>query len=250
MSTRTRALSRTAAGGAVLLTLSFSLAACGGDDDGSAADPAASTSASADASASPSASDSTGTTDAAGSCDYVKTGDAARPVDLPPTTPDVSGEVKATIATNIGDLAVTLDADATPCTVNSFVSLAKQGYFDKTSCHRLVTAGIYVLQCGDPTATGYGGPGYTIPDEVTGEETYGPGTLAMAKTQMPDSGGSQFFIVFGDSPLPPEYTVFGTVDKAGIAAVEKVAKAGSDNSNGPDDGKPNQPVDITSVTVG
>ncbi|GAA4126507.1 hypothetical protein GCM10022215_36210 [Nocardioides fonticola] len=248
MSTPIRPLRRTAAGGAVLLSLcALSLTACGDDGDTSATDD---TTPSASAT-SPSASD-TGAAASGTTCDYVAGGDAARKVDLPPSTPDVSGQVPATIATNIGDLEVTLDADATPCTVNSFVSLAKQGYFDKTTCHRLTTApsGIYVLQCGDPLGTGYGGPGYTIPDEFTGEETYGPGVLAMANTGAPNSGGSQFFIVYQDSPLPPQYTVFGTLDKASLAAVTKDAEAGADNSNGPGDGKPVKGVDITSVTVG
>lgn len=247
MSTPIRPLRRTAAGGAVLLSLcALALTACGDDGDSTATDDATSS-----ASPSPSASETdaaaTGTT-----CDYAEQGDAARPVDLPPSTPDVSGEVTATMKTSIGDLRLTLDADATPCTVNSFVSLAEQGYFDKTTCHRLTTApsGIYVLQCGDPLGTGFGGPGYTIPDEVTGEETYGPGVLAMANTGAPNSGGSQFFIVYADSPLPPSYTVFGSLDEQSLAAVSKDADAGADNSNGPGDGKPVKPVDITAVTIG
>ncbi len=110
----------------------------------------------------------------------------------------------ATIATSVGTLEATLDADKAPCTVNSFVSLAKQGFFDNTPCHRLTTAGIYVLQCGDPTGTGTGGPGYTIPDEFSTTDTYGPGTLAMANTGQPNSGGSQFFIVYKNTPLPAD----------------------------------------------
>ncbi|MDN4161974.1 peptidylprolyl isomerase [Nocardioides abyssi] len=182
------------------------------------------------------------------SCTYREDGQAAaKEVDLPPSTAAVSGTLSGTIETNIGDIGLELDADAAPCTVNSFVSLAEQGYYDDTTCHRLTTAaaGIQVLQCGDPTATGMGGPGYTIEDEVTGEESYPDGTLAMARTQAPDSGGSQFFIVYGDTPLPPEYTVFGTVDDAGLKAVQQVAKAG----NGPDGVAPAEPVDISAVTV-
>ncbi len=130
------------------------------------------------------------------------------------------------------------------------MSLAEQSYFDATTCHRLTTEGIFVLQCGDPTATGTGGPGYTIPDELSGEETYPAGTLAMAKTPYPDSGGSQFFIVYDETPLPPQYTVFGTVDAAGIKAVAEAASAGADDSNGPGDGAPKTAVDIEDVTVG
>ena len=118
--------------------------------------------------------------------------------------------------------------------MNSFVSLAEQGYFDNTPCHRLTTAQtqIYVLQCGDPTGTGTGGPGYTIPDELTGTETYPPGTLAMANTGQPDSGGSQFFIVYQATTHPPNYTVFGHISPAGVKAVQKLAAKGTDNAFG------------------
>ena len=146
-------------------------------------------------------------------------------------------------------MGIELDADRTPCTVNNFLSLAEQGYFDDTQCHRLTTQGIYVLQCGDPTASGMGGPGYTIPDEVDGSEKYGPGVLAMAKTQYPDSGGSQFFMVYDDSPsLPPQYTVFGTIDEAGVALLEEIAAKGT--ADGGPDGAPKEEVTISGVTVG
>lgn len=184
------------------------------------------------------------------SCTYVEDGQpAAKEVDLPPNPATVSGTVEGLIATSIGDIGVSLDADASPCTVNSFVSLAEQGYFDGTSCHRLTTeqAGIQVLQCGDPTASGMGGPGYTIEDEVTPDTTYPAGTLAMAKTAAPDSGGSQFFIVYGDTPLPPEYTVFGTVDDAGLKAVQDAAKKGT--TSGAPDGEPKVAVELESVTI-
>jgi peptidyl-prolyl cis-trans isomerase B (cyclophilin B) len=181
---------------------------------------------------------------AADSCTYLKEGAAAREATLPPSTPDPARSMS--IRTNRGDLGVTLLTDSAPCTANSFTSLAKQGYFDGTPCHRLVTAGIFVLQCGDPSGTGRGGPGYRFPDELTGKETYPAGTLAMANAG-PDTNGSQFFIVYRDSPLPPSYTVFGQVDAAGLAVVKSVAKAGSDDSNGADDGAPLQKVTITSV---
>ena len=92
--------------------------------------------------------------------------------------------------------------------MNSFVSLADQGYFDDTPCHRMTTRGIFVLQCGDPTADRRRRAGLPFEDELDGTETYGPGTLAMANAG-PNTNGSQFFIVYGDSPLPPAYTVFG-----------------------------------------
>jgi peptidyl-prolyl cis-trans isomerase B (cyclophilin B) len=228
-----------AAAAAVLLP---TLAACGGSSSSVAEDPAASA-------GSPSDTGSASTT----TCDYpTDPQGAARKVDAPPTTPTVTGTVDATIETSVGTLDATLDADKAPCTVNSFVSLAKQGYFDNTPCHRLTTraTGIYVLQCGDPTGTGTGGPGYTIPDELARTDTYGPGTLAMANTGQPDSGGSQFFVVYRQTPLPPHYTVFGHISPAGVKAVQKVAAKGTDNAFGQGDGHPTEKVTITKVTTG
>ena len=185
------------------------------------------------------------------SCDYpADQFGAAKENEPPSSAPTVAGEVTATVATTIGDMTFTLDADKAPCTVNSFVSLAQQNYFNGTHCHRMTTQGIFVLQCGDPTASGTGGPGYTIPDELDGSEAYPAGTLAMAKTSAPDSGGSQFFIVYEDTQLPPDYTVFGTVDDATVAAIADVASQGTDDSNGPGDGAPKQDVEIETVTIG
>ncbi len=181
-------------------------------------------------------------------CTYTKDGrDPAKEVTLPPERATVSGSVETTISTSAGDIKATLDADGTPCTVNSFVSLAEQGYFDDTECHRLTTQGIFVLQCGDPTATGMGGPGYSFADELTGDENYGPGQLAMANAG-PDTNGSQFFIVYGDSSvLDANYTVFGEIDAAGLELVEEIAAKGT--SNGGPDGAPAETVTITSVSV-
>src|SRR5699024_8063385 len=119
---------------------------------------------------------------AAGTCSY-PTGSqpAAKDVEVPPQTPQATGEVEADTR-----------GDGAPCTVNSFLSLAGQEYFDDTDCHRLTTEGIFVLQCGDPTGTGSGGPGYSFADELDGSETYPAGTLAMANAG-PDTNGSQFF---------------------------------------------------------
>jgi peptidyl-prolyl cis-trans isomerase B (cyclophilin B) len=226
---------------AAVAALVPTLAACGGSSSSSVA---------ADASSSPSDTASAGAT----TCDYPTdtTAPAAKKVDPPPSTPSVSGTVKATIDTSVGTIGATLDADQAPCTVNSFVSLANQGYFDDTPCHRLTTAAaqFYVLQCGDPTGTGTGGPGYTIPDELSGTETYTPGTLAMAKTTAPNSGGSQFFVVYKTSGLPPDYTVFGHLSPAGLKVVQKAAAKGSDNAFNPGDGHPLEKVTITKVTTG
>jgi peptidyl-prolyl cis-trans isomerase B (cyclophilin B) len=184
----------------------------------------------------------------AGACTYTPDGmPSAKKVDLPPADPTVSGDVPATIVTNRGDLKVTLDAKNAPCTVNSFVSLAKQGYFHDTTCHRLTTQGIFVLQCGDPTATGTGGPGYQFDDELTGQETYPAGTLAMANAG-PNTNGSQFFVVYADTQLPPSYTVFGHLDAASVQAVVKVAQKGT--KDGGPDGPPKKPVDIENVKTG
>ncbi len=141
-----------------------------------------------------------------------------------------------------------MNREAAPCTVNSFLSLAQQGYFDDTVCHRLVDTGIFILQCGDPSATGAGGPGYTIPDETDPGMTYPAGTVAMAnRGGNAATGGSQFFLVWADTPLPPEYTVFGTMDKAGIDVVAGIAAEGIDAA---DQTSPIADASIVSVSVG
>ena len=188
------------------------------------------------------------------SCDYPAEGQAAKPVNPPPATDvNATGTVGVTLATSAGTIPLTLDRALAPCTVNNFVSLAEQKYFDATTCHRLTTdPGLQVLQCGDPTGSGSGGPGYTIPDEVFPELTYGRGLLAMAKTAAPNSGGSQFFMVYGDAQLPPDYTVFGSISPDGLAIVDQIARTGHDNSlaSQAGGGKPVQPVTIESATVG
>ena len=134
--------------------------------------------------------------------------------------------------------------------MNSFVSLARQGYFDGTSCHRVTDQGIFVLQCGDPSASGMGGPGYTIPDEFEANTGYPAGTLAMANTGQPDSGGSQFFIVYDETELPPQYTVFGSTDQSGIELVSGIAEGGHDGSFGAvGGGTPLLPAQVDSITV-
>ncbi len=223
-------LKRTLALTTLLVSLG-SLAACGGEEETpeSATDPAA----------------SGGKTE---TCDYPAAEEAAKEVSAPSGEAPAEGTSAVTIATSIGDLKATLDSEQAPCTVNSFLSLAEQGYFDDTTCHRLTmpASGISVLQCGDPTASGTGGPGYTIADEVDGSEKYPAGTLAMAKTAAPDSGGSQFFIVYGETPLPAQYTVFGTVDEASLKLVADAASQGT--TTGAVDGPPKVPVDIASVS--
>ena len=173
-----------------------------------------------------------------------------------PTDP---AEVSASMSTNRGDIGIQLDNGKAPCTVNSFASLAQQGYFDETTCHRLTTAPrLGVLQCGDPSGTGTGGPGYRFANEYPTNQyrlsdpalktpvMYPRGTLAMAN-QGSGTNGSQFFLVYADSMLPPTYTAFGTIDATGLATLDKVAAAGVDGAA--DDGKPAMDVTIDSVRL-
>jgi peptidyl-prolyl cis-trans isomerase B (cyclophilin B) len=178
-------------------------------------------------------------------CTWTKGGTAAKKANVPPTTkPPKTGTVNVAVQTTQGAMTFTLNRAAAPCTVESFVSLAAQKYFDSTSCHRLTSGGLSVLQCGDPTGSGSGGPGYSFKDELTGKEKYTKGVLAMANSGA-DTNGSQFFIVYKDSQLGPNYTVFGTVSK-GLDVVEKVAAKGSNPAN---DGKPKLPIKLTKLTV-
>ncbi|MBN0045545.1 peptidylprolyl isomerase [Streptomyces actuosus] len=145
---------------------------------------------------------------------------------------DKSAKYTMKLETTCGDIGIALKASAAPHTVNSFDFLAGKGFFDHTKCHRLTDSGIYVLQCGDPTGTGTGGPGYTIPDENLKDSSlkgnvYPAGTVAMANKSQPHTGGSQFFLVYEDSQLPPSYTPFGTVSKEGMTVLKKIAAAGA-----------------------
>ncbi|MET9358060.1 peptidylprolyl isomerase [Streptomyces sp. NPDC006617] len=173
----------------------------------------------------------------------------------PALTVDESAKYTMKLATTCGDIDIALKAKAAPHTVNSFDFLAGKGYFDHTKCHRLTTEGIYVLQCGDPTAQGNGGPGYNIPDENLKDKSlknnvYPAGTVAMANTGQPDSGGSQFFLVYQDSQLPPSYTPFGTVSEEGMTVLKKIASAGAQPAD-PATGNtaPNATVVIDKATV-
>jgi peptidyl-prolyl cis-trans isomerase B (cyclophilin B) len=172
----------------------------------------------------------------------------------PGTTAPNHGNATMKIVTNQGTIEIKMDASQTPCTIASFAYLADKHFFDKTPCHRLTTNGIYVLQCGDPTGTGTGGPAYTIPDEAlpangsNTPKTYPRGSIAMANTGQPNSGGSQFFLVYKDSPLTASYTEFGTIT-SGLDVLDKIAAGGDTESNGPGDGAPKVPVQILSMTV-
>ena len=144
---------------------------------------------------------------------------------------------------------VELDGEAAPQTVASFRFLSQDGYYDDSPCHRLTTAGIFVLQCGDPTGTGSGGPGYSFGVEnAPADGVYPPGTLAMARGQDPNTNGGQFFFVYDKTSLPDPngYTIFGTVTE-GLDIVERIAQQGVDGGAG--DGAPAQPISILDVSV-
>ena len=195
-------------------------------------------------------------------CTYPATVTPADKAVKPPRSgkvPTVPATVNATMTTNAGTIGLILDNAKAPCTVNSFVSLAQQGYFDGTPCHRLTaSAALAVLQCGDPTGTGQGGPGYRFANEYPTNQyrpfdpalqqaiEYPRGTLAMANAG-PDSNGSQFFIVYRDSLLPPTYTVFGRVDETGLATVDAIAGEGIVGD--PEDGRPKNKVVVSSVRL-
>lgn len=219
------------------MVLTLGLAACGDDDGGGDSDG-------------PDRAEQRTPAADAPPCDYLEDGsDPSKAVILPPDRAVVTEDIPAEIETSIGNLSVTLLGSSAPCTVSSFVSLADQDYFDDTPCHRLTTSGIYVVQCGDPSGTGMGGPGYTVPDEVTPQADYSAGAIAMANTGQPDSGGSQFFIVYGDSndALTKTYTVFGTLDPDSLALVEAAAAKGVEG--GGTDGSPTEPITIDEVDI-
>lgn len=187
----------------------------------------------------------TGPASAASTCAYTPDGKAARNVGTP------SGDVSrlrpyaATLRTNHGDVVFEADTAKAPCTTNSFAYLAGRKYFDGTTCHRLTTAGIFVLQCGDPTGTGTGGPGYRFADENLTGAVYPAGTVAMANAG-PGTNGSQFFLVYEDTRLPPAYTPFGRITR-NAHVLDEIAGKGTKDGGG--DGAPRQDVIVDSVRI-
>lgn len=195
-------------------------------------------------------------------CQYPASAEPASKPVAPPNSgkvPTDPATVSVSMATNQGNLGLVLDNAKAPCTVNSFVSLAQKGFFNDTPCHRLTTSpSLAVLQCGDPTGKGTGGPGYQFANEYPTDQypkgdpalqqplTYPRGTLAMANAGA-DTNGSQFFLVYKDSQLPPNYTAFGTIDATGLATLDKIAAAGV--AGGGEDGKPATDVQIKSVLL-
>ena len=151
--------------------------------------------------------------------------------------------------TNCGTIVIRTDGIKAPITITAFTALAKAGFFNATLCHRLTTAGLYVLQCGDPTATGSGGPGFTFPDENLPKainNNYPTGTVAMANSG-PATNGSQFFLVFANTTLGPNYTIWGKIT-SGLDIIKAIAASGV--KGGGTDGTPKQTVAIEKVIVG
>ena len=229
-------------GAALLITGVFQ-----GDDDEASADPTASA---------PSAAATTNA-DGTVSCTYAPD-ESGNPsltdVGTPPSPEATPTEGTSTLlmSTTQGDLTLTLDRAAAPCAAASFTYLASQKFFDGSPCHREVNQPTFgVLQCGDPSGTGSGGPSYKFAQEIPEGTTYPRGTIAMANTGQPDSTGSQFFLCFVDTELSPDYTPVGTVDEAGLAVLDTVAAAGNDGSFEAQagGGAPNMPVTINTMTV-
>lgn len=266
---RRMTIALSAAGVVAVVAAGFALWAIGGDDDDIASDASSSEASNSDTAAETGyAMLPDGRADAlpaSVACEYPEdTSGTAEPADLPRTegiltTGEGNTDVSVSVETNQGNIGLVLHNDDSPCTVNSFLSLAAQEYFDDTECHRLTTSpSLQVLQCGDPSATGAGGPGYRFDNEFPTDQyaegdpsaqepmTYPRGTLAMANAG-PGTNGSQFFLVYGDSVLPPQYTVFGTIDETGLATLDSIAAAGVEG--GAQDGAPALATTLTSVRM-
>jgi peptidyl-prolyl cis-trans isomerase B (cyclophilin B) len=233
----------------VVVAALFITGVFGGDDDTTASSDPSDSSAPTSAAAPSTNADGTVTCtyapDASGNPNLTDVGTPPTPEATP-----AQGTSTLLMSTDQGDLTLTLDKAKAPCAAASFTYLAQQGFFDGSVCHRLVVQPSFgVLQCGDPTGTGSGGPSYKYAEEVTPETTYPRGTIAMAKTAAPGTTGSQFFLCFVDTALPPEYTVVGTVDEAGLAVLDTVAAGGIADVGPEGDGAPAVPVTIESLGV-
>ncbi len=172
-----------------------------------------------------------------GASEQVQQFDAAPPMCL-----DDGATYQAVVTTNMGEFTIDLDAEAAPLTVNNFVFLARNLYYDETPCHRIITD--FVVQCGDPTGTGTGGPGYEFADELPAAGEYQLGSIAMANSG-PDTNGSQFFIITGEQgvALPPSYSLFGQVSDGFDTTVAAMAATGTAS------GTPTEDVEILSVRI-
>jgi cyclophilin family peptidyl-prolyl cis-trans isomerase len=225
---------------ATCLCLLVGIAGCGDDDEGDAGDTAPPETSEARTDASGAGS---------GGCRDVKAprpkpdGNERKPTDQ--LDPAKTYEVR--FRTSCGSFTVRLDVKASPRTSASFVALARRGFFDDTVFHRIVPG--FVIQAGDPTATGTGGPGYSTVDKPPKDAAYTTGVVAMAKTgaEPPGTAGSQFYVVTGqDAGLPPDYALLGRVTR-GIEVTQQIGELGDPASGGA--GRPTKPVVIDTATV-
>lgn len=173
---------------------------------------------------------------------------AANPTRIaPPESILKRGPRQITLQTNCGDIVIQTFFKQAPVTITVLSALIKGGYYNKTLCHRLTTEGIFVLQCGDPTATGSGGPEFRYRDEnlpAAGSNNYPAGVVAMANSG-PNTNGSQFFLVYKDTTLGPNYTIWGRIT-SGLEIVRYVAEGGV--KNGETDGAPARKIAIESAS--
>ena len=233
------------------LAAGLALVFAGGSTPAAKSKPKATASASATSSASSVA-------EPAHHCTYTTTG-SGKP-SMPTASPDYNASYTATINTNLGKIGISLLNSKATCTVNSFAHLAETNFFNNTQCWRVSnSSGLYLLQCGDPTATaksklscssstlGVGGPGYQFADENLTGATYPAGTVAMANGAA-NTNGSQFFLVFKNTTLPASYTPFGKIT-SGLDILQNVAKAGTSCTIQAGGGVPKEKVIINSVTV-
>ncbi len=188
-------------------------------------------------------------------CDYADAGEPSREISAP-NGEDVpaTGTVTVTLITNQGDIEMQLDRALSPCAVNSMEHLANEGFYDDTVCHRMTSGNLNVLQCGDPTGEGTGGPGYQFADEYPTDElnpattvTYPEATIAMANSG-PGTNGSQFFLNYADGMLPPAYSALGVITADGMETLAAIGEKGVEG--GQVDGAPAEEVRIERVTVG
>jgi peptidyl-prolyl cis-trans isomerase B (cyclophilin B) len=181
-------------------------------------------------------------------CSYPESGTAAKAVSAPSNlSPLNSGTVDLTMVLNGKDVPMTLNRATAPCGVNAFLSLASQGFYNDTNCHRLTKSDkLNILQCGDPTGQGNGGPGFSFASETTGSETYPVGTVALANAG-PSTTGSQFFIVYGTTTIDPSFTILGTVTGDGMTVIQDIATQGVQGNK--QDGAPVAAATINSVNV-
>lgn len=186
---------------------------------------------------------------AAVTCKATKAVGHTPPVIKPPTKIALGKMGKLTLKTNCGDIVIATNGVAAPTTMTAISALVKGGYYDGTLCHRLTTSGLFVLQCGDPTATGGGGPGFQYGDENLPKQVvnnYPAGTVAMANSG-PGTNGSQFFLVYADTSLASSYTIWGKIT-SGLNIVKAIAKAGV--KGGGADGTPAKKIAIEKATMG